>query len=299
MPSAAVPSSALPIAVPTSASPVTVPSSMPSAAVPSSASPNAVPTSASPVTVPSSMPSAAVPSSASPIPVPNSTSPVTEPSGMPPTCTSLLSGSPSQFSTVVIEWLFQENFSQSTMNGRNGSNACTFICMYFGQIAAKGLLLPRQGVSLNGHWKDALEEAMIRGNDLHDEIFDHEGINVDIDQAVEMAGDDCGIRCIGQQKDLFGAVAKDLLAELLNEISSRRQQSHHLFFCSDRTMFLMADSCGHLYFVDSHSHRDSGALIASAPPDNGVAFAHWIDQMMNFHWLCPLIVGSVNEVIYS
>lgn len=130
-------------------------------------------------------------------------------------------------------------------------------------------------------------------------MFDHDGVNVNVDGAVEMAGDDCGVLCLGQQKDLFGGSAKQLLADLLDELSIRKQRSCHLFFSSGRTMFLMADSSGDLYFVDSHSHRDSGALIASAPPGNGVAFADWICKMMDFHWCCPLTLGSVNEVIYS
>lgn len=130
-------------------------------------------------------------------------------------------------------------------------------------------------------------------------MFDHDGVNVNVDDAVEMAGDDCGVLCLGQQKDLFGGSAKQLLTDLLDELSIRKQRSCHLFFSSGRTMFLMADSSGDLYFVDSHSHRDSGALIASAPPGNGVAFADWICKMMDFHWCCPLTLGSVNEVIYS
>ena len=63
-------------------------------------------------------------------------------------------------------------------------------------------------------------------------------------------------------------------------------------------MLLFIDSCGELYFVDYHSHKDSGALIASAPPGNGLSFADWIDRMMDFHWQIPLTQASVTEVIY-
>ena len=209
-------------------------------------------------------------------------------------------GHTSQLSGAVIEWLFPENFSQSTVQGRNGSNACAFISLYFGQVASKGLPL-RQGLALDVQWKDTLREAMTRGNDLHDELFDHEGINLTVDEAVEMAGEDCGVLCLGQQKDLFGgtAVAKQLLAEFLNELSGRGQRSCLLFFSSGRTMLLFIDSTGHLYFVDSHSHRDCGALIASAPPGYGEAFADWIDGMMNLSWQTPLTLGSISEVIYA
>ena len=34
-------------------------------------------------------------------------------------------------------------------------------------------------------------------------------------------------------------------------------------------MFLLIDSSGNFYFVESHSHKDCGALIASAPPGYG------------------------------
>ena len=42
-------------------------------------------------------------------------------------------------------------------------------------------------------------------------------------------------------------------------------------------MLLFIDSCGELYFMDSHSHKDSGA-----PTGNGLSFADWIDKMMDF-----------------
>ena len=64
-------------------------------------------------------------------------------------------------------------------------------------------------------------------------------------------------------------------------------------------MILFIDSSGHLYFVDSHSHRDCEAHIASAPPGYGEAFADWIDRMMNLSWQTPLTQGSVSEVMYA
>lgn len=90
---------------------------------------------------------------------------------------------------------------------------------------------------------------MTRGNDLHDELFDHEGINLTVDETVEMAGEDCGVLCLGQEKELFGgtAVAKQLLAEFLNELCCRCQRGCLVFFSSGRTMLLFIDSTGDLY----------------------------------------------------
>ena len=296
VPSATTPFNAAPATVPFSTSPATVLSSaIPATTHMSFNAPAApVPLSTPPATLQSTAPPANMPSSAQCSMMPSSTAlPTSMASSAPPATvqSSLLSGvglssttclstvvpaampqvavmgHTSQLSGAVIEWLFPENFSQSTIQGRNGSNACAFISLYFGQVASKGLPL-RQGLALDVQWKDTLMEAMTRGNDLHDELFDHKGINLTVDEAVEMAGEDCGVFCLGQQKDLFGgtAVAKQLLAEFLNELSGRGQRSCLLFFSSGRTMLLFIDSSGHLYFVDSHSHRDCGALIASAPP---------------------------------
>jgi len=100
---------------------------------------------------------------------------------------------------------------------------------------------------------------------------------------------------------LFGGtvVAKQLLANFLDELSSKKERIRLVFCSSGRTMFLLVDSCGHFYFVDSHSHRDSGTIIASAPPGHAKAFTDWIDIMMNLHRQTPLRLGSVTEVVYA
>ena len=129
---------------------------------------------------------------------------------------------------MVIEWYFPESFSQSTIGGRNGSNACAFNCMYFGQVASKGLLLPRQGLALPNIWKEALELAIVSGNDLHDELFDHEGVDVNVDEPVEMAGEDCGVACLGQQKDLFVLQSSFLQSGSMN--CQRELREHIIYF---------------------------------------------------------------------
>ena len=115
--------------------------------------------------------------------------------------------------------------------GRNGSNACAFICLYFGQIASQGLLHPRQTLILPMQWKDSLEQAIMQGNDLHDELFDQEAVNLDAEEAVEIAGEDCSAVSLGRQLDLFGTSGKELLAGWLNELSSRKKQKLPSLLC--------------------------------------------------------------------
>ena len=121
-------------------------------------------------------------------------------------------------------------------------------------------------------------------------------MDLDAEELVEMAGDDCGVVSLGQQRDLYGTNLKQLLGEWLTELSKRKMKSYHLFTASRRTMLLIVDSCDLLYIVDSHSHKDSGALIASRPP--GLSFANWIADMMDYDWKMPLSLGSVTGIIY-
>ena len=65
-------------------------------------------------------------------------------------------------------WFFDHHLSQSTLNGRNGSNACTFITI----IVAKAIItnsstlaFPRQ--SLSPAWAVIMTNCISKGNDVH------------------------------------------------------------------------------------------------------------------------------------
>lgn len=59
---------------------------------------------------------------------------------------------------------------------------------------------------------------------MHD-LFDHEGVDLRVDDAAEMAAEECGILCIGQQQELFGGagVAKQLLTNF-RELSNKKER---------------------------------------------------------------------------
>ena len=124
------------------------------ATVPSSVPATSVFTTTPPATAPSSVPPAAVPSSVSFSATAAALSPVF------PQAT--VTGHVSQISGAVVDWPFPDDFSQSTVGGRNGSNVCAFISVYFGQVASKGILPPRQGLELDCD----LEGCPQGGNDL-------------------------------------------------------------------------------------------------------------------------------------
>ena len=55
-------------------------------------------------------------------------------------------------------------------------------------------------------WKYALYKAMKRGNEIRDEIFEGEGVDVLVEDVVSMAGMECSVNSIG---DVFGQDCED------------------------------------------------------------------------------------------
>lgn len=46
-------------------------------------------------------------------------------------------------------------------------------------------------------WREVFEWVIIFGNELYDELFDYEGINVNVDEVVEIAREECGVVYLG------------------------------------------------------------------------------------------------------
>ena len=96
----------------------------------------------------------------------------------------------------MTEWSFAMDITQSTIDGRNGSNACTFIALSFGSIYQQYNLNTPVGQYLDGQWQTALVDAIRTGNDIHDELFDDHGIKIAVDDAIATVGDHCHVHGI-------------------------------------------------------------------------------------------------------
>ena len=83
----------------------------------------------------------------------------------------------------MTEWSFAMDVSQSTIDNRNGSNACTFIALRFGSI---------------------YQQYNLNGNDLHDELFDGHGINIAMNDAIATVGGNCCVCGILRDHSVFG-----------------------------------------------------------------------------------------------
>ena len=170
----------------------------------------------------------------------------------------------------ILQWTFPANFCQSTLGGRSGSNACTFIALYFGHLYHHRNLPPPVHSSLSMEWKCALHKAITKGNEIHDELFEGEGVDVAVADAVEMAGAECFVQSIGQGLDMLGMDCVDQLAEVFeaSSLSATVQSSCGVIVTTGRSFLFIANQDGSCMIFDSHRHgNNTGAIIGYCAPN--------------------------------
>ena len=202
--------------------------------------------------------------------------------------------------TDILQWTFPADFCQSTLGGRSGSNACTFIALYFGHLYLHWKLPPPLHSVLSMEWESALYKAMQKGNKIHDELFEGEGVDVAVEDAVEMAGTECFVQYIGQGLDLIGSDCEDQLAEVMEMLSTSTPPSSCNVVVTRGTSFLfIVNKDRSCMIVDSHRHVNVGAVIAYCPSKCTRMLAKWVRFIFRETWQCDLRACSVTPIFYS
>lgn len=200
----------------------------------------------------------------------------------------------------ITEWLFQRDISQSTLDGRNGSNACVFIALSFASIYRDCQLPNIKGHHLETDWQEALKEAIRMGNSMHDELFDRQGVNVALEDAIAAVGDLCQVCGIAQEFNVFGAHPLQQLENVVHSILHQKS-SFHIIVVNLMAMLMIVDSDGQLILVDSHMHGSKGALIARSIPFqvfHARWFSLWFDRMLISTCGAGLSVCSVSTISF-
>ena len=209
------------------------------------------------------------------------------------TSTNGNSGSRSSYSVRLVydpfgmngfkQFSLSGNLSQSTVGSRQGSNACTLIASLFGFQFVKHGLPGLTASTLPCQWFELLVQAMFEGNALHDLLFDREGRNLDIEDAVESCGDDLHISSYNQ------AIGFDLrsgdflpLITILQARASRQQKQVAVTISSLHTVAVLIWETEAIAIVDSHSHGQHGAMVGYVPHGQGSCgdIVNWYSGVM-------------------
>ena len=177
----------------------------------------------------------------------------------------------------IVQWIFPVNFSQSTLGG-SGSNACTFIALCFGHLYSHHKFPAPQGYMLSEQWMLALHEAMTKGNEIHDKLFENEAIDVAVEDAVDMAGTECGVQSLGQNYDLFGFDCHNQLEEVFESLTSPPvlHPKCSVVVTGRKSVLFIVNADGSSMIVDSHRHGSAEAFIAYCAPGKSGTLAKWL-----------------------
>ena len=200
----------------------------------------------------------------------------------------------------ITEWYLPSHISQSTIDGRNGSNACVFIALTFGMLHKFSNLPVLSEENLTAHWQMALVTAIRMGNDMHDELYDAEGVDVSVDDAVSAVGQHCQVHNISREYDIFGSNPQGQLDTVVLSILQEKP-SYHILVGHGKAVLVIVDCAGNLILVDSHQHSNKGALIArsvSCVGHQATYFAIFLNQVYLQSFRANISVCKVSTISY-
>ena len=121
---------------------------------------------------------------------------------------------------------------------------------------------------------------MKKGNEIHNELLEGEGVDVEVNNAVSMAGTECFVNSAGQNIDLIGEDCVDQLASAFELLSSTRQSRWNALVTRGRTMLFIVNQDGSCMIVDSHRLLNNGAFIVHCPLTSAELLAEWFAAML-------------------
>ena len=166
----------------------------------------------------------------------------------------------------VTSWMFPAEFCQSSIDGRNGSNACSVISLAVAHtFLTIDIPLPL-GNHLPLHWTKLLYLCMRLGNALYDnarQSLPHrylnaaEGAQLFCSYAPVKVGQPHPIRVKDQHPS-------STIEEQLRTLVGQKKRCAALFIYDDKTVAFLVRQNGTIIVIDSHSHPPYGAAIIVA-----------------------------------
>lgn len=183
---------------------------------------------------------------------------------------------------MVTSWELPVFLSQSTIGGRNGSNACTVISLLLAKtyVTNKQLLQINNSQPLSQNWIVAFISCMLGGNQAYDTfISSHNPIYLGVVEAIPLIRNSLG--SLNYEEELTVCFTKEACAAdesaLSYQLSRRLGNANAAFtIINGMTITFVADSNGSVLVLDSHLHLPNGALLAKCKRDDIEGLLHWL-----------------------
>ena len=203
---------------------------------------------------------------------------------------------PIQTADNITIWHFPSMYSQSTLNGRSGSNACTFIALVLSKLFFASPEMPRPNQPLSSTWVFRMVQGMDIGNKFYDS---HSAGNparmFGVIEAAQKIQGSIGIQSVGPElpADITRQPVATANLAYHVELASTTRCTSSLFILNDKTVAFV--SLGQsILLMDSHCHGHSGAYIAMAHKSNLWDLLKWHKNFNRFQYS----MGTVTNVTF-
>ena len=198
----------------------------------------------------------------------------------------------------ITFWSFPHCISQSTILGRMGSNACTFIALLFSKLFfSPNMDVPAVSTPLSQTWVyQLIVQGILVGNNIYDSVSPNVAQTFGVSQAVQSSA--ALSNTIGQT-----TVGPELPASIIPEANPaaslpfhfrnalRQGKTSSIFILGSNTVAFIPTSRG-IFLLDSHLHGNNGAHVAFAEWQHALELLSWFKRVNNFQY----ILGTVTNV---
>ena len=172
---------------------------------------------------------------------------------------------PSRFMhSSVCVWEFPDHISQSTLDGRNGSNACSVIALVFAQGLHDTELALSEGSFLPPTWVHLMCGSIRIGNELYDRSLDSLPHHLLSAAEAAMVASSCIDASLSAPLPVrvSDVHQPSTLRHQLSRLCEGTQGKTSLYIVNNKTMLFVSLDQETIVLVDTHCHDDSGTVIA-------------------------------------
>ena len=162
---------------------------------------------------------------------------------------------------TVCQFTFPQHIAQSSIGGRQGSNACTIISVKFGDYCMQHKL----DVSLL--WTSLFVNAICDGNDLYDEQYGDTAVYLDVEDVVQSVGTESNVQSISAS---VGFTNVHVFADLAAHVSNVQQPCYGVLIGCGKSVGIFVHTNGLCALIDSQVHNNNGAIIVMADSPNNL-----------------------------
>lgn len=201
-------------------------------------------------------------------------------------------------SNRITSWHFPPEYSQSTLLGRLGSNACTFIALTFSKLYFSSPEPLDSSRPLSNTWMYRVLAAIMLGNQFYDRAAGNSGQLYGVREAATKMEQTKALDSIDISAELPVSIIRDQtpaasLPYHLNQAQLNKTKTACIFIINDKTVSFIPTQNGIIVF-DSHYHGTSGAFVAIAPNDAAFELLSWFKTINSI----PHNLGTVTCVSF-